>query len=75
MVIEALVFALSTGIERVALAAAIDHLVLADVTAGVEVYALGCTTDTKDMSINRQLSFWHRDNNRAVVLIDDKQRG
>ena len=25
--------------------------------AGVEVYALGCTTDTKDMSINRQLSF------------------
>ena len=49
------------GIERVAPAAAIDPkyaVVLAEVmAAGVEVYALGCTTDTKDMSINRQLTF------------------
>ena len=49
------------GIERVAPAAAIDPkyaVLLAEVmAAGVEVYALGCTTDTKDMSINRQLTF------------------
>jgi hypothetical protein len=25
--------------------------------AGVEVYALGCVTDTQEMRINRQLSF------------------
>ena len=49
------------GIDRVAPAAFIDPryaVVLAEVmAAGVEVYALRCTTDTKDMSINRQLSF------------------
>ena len=49
------------GIERVAPAATIDPkyaVVLAEVmAAGVEVYALGCTTDTKNMSINRQLTF------------------
>jgi sugar fermentation stimulation protein A len=48
------------GVERVTAAAAIDPKYaqgLAEVmAAGVEVYAVGCVTDTHEMHINRQLS-------------------